>query len=260
MRVSRLAIVAVATASLAGCALTPPEEDPVQIRLNDLDTRIQRLERLLTNQSLLDLAQRIDRLQGDVRALRGELEQLENQSQSGQKQQRDLYADVDRRLVALEGGRAPSPPSGTEAASTLGAGENRGAVAASSATEQRGYDQAFEALKAADYARAISGFKQFLSTYPSSPLASNAQYWLGEAYYVTRDYPNAASAFQRVVNDWPDARKAPDALVKLGFTQFEQKRYTAARTTLREVEQRYPGTDAARLAADRLKRFPPDVR
>ena len=52
------------------------------------------------------------------------------------------------------------------------------------------------------------------------------------------------------------SRKAPDALLKLGFTQFEQKQYPAARATLTQVTQKYPGTDAAKLAADRLQRIP----
>ena len=42
--------------AMAGCAGTPPEEDPVQIKLHDLDTRLTRVERVVTNQSLLDIA------------------------------------------------------------------------------------------------------------------------------------------------------------------------------------------------------------
>jgi tol-pal system protein YbgF len=228
----------------------------VQIRLNDLDARIARIERVLTNQSLVELAQRLDRLQGEVRELRGEVELLENQSEGGKNQQRSLYADLDRRLAALEG----SAPAAGSTAGDATAPPATPATAAAPGAEQRSYDLAFDALKGADYPKAITGFRQFLGTYPQSSLASNAQYWLGEAYYVTRDYGNAAAAFQKVVTEWPNARKAPDALVKLGFTQFEQKRFDAARVTLTDVGVRYPGTDAARLAAERLKRIPPDAR
>ncbi len=63
-------------------------------------------------------------------------------------------------------------------------------------------------------------FQQFLQSYPQSSLADNAQYWLGESYYVTRDFQNAAAAFQTVLDRWPDSRKAPDALLKLGYTQL----------------------------------------
>jgi tol-pal system protein YbgF len=117
--------------------------------------------------------------------------------------------------------------------------------------------QAFEALKNQNYPAAITGFKQYLTSYPTGDLADNAQYWLGEAYYVSRDYDNAATAFQTVGERWPNSRKAPDALLKLGYTQYEQKHYAAARATLTQVTQRYAGSDAARLASERIKRLPP---
>ncbi|HVH83042.1 MAG TPA: tetratricopeptide repeat protein, partial [Steroidobacteraceae bacterium] len=70
------------------------------------------------------------------------------------------------------------------------------------------------------------------------------------------DYDSAAEAFRAVLKKWPGAHKAPDALLKLGFTQYEQKQYGAARSTLTTVTQKYPGTDAAKLATDKLRRFP----
>ena len=91
-------------------------------------------------------------------------------------------------------------------------------------------------------------------------MADNAQYWLGEAYYVTRDYEQAATAFRTVGERWPNSRKSADALVKLGFTQFELKQYAEARVTLTDVTRRFPDTDAARLAAERLRRIPADAR
>src|SRR5437667_215494 len=98
-------------------------------------------------------------------------------------------------------------------------------------------------------------FQDFLASYPSSPLAENAQYWLGEAYYVNHDYESAAGAFRAVLKKWPDSRKAPDALLKLGYTQYAQKQYPAARATLTEVLRKYPGSDSAKHAAERLRRF-----
>ncbi len=75
------------------------------------------------------------------------------------------------------------------------------------------------------------------------------------AYYVTRDYEHAARAFGAVGDRWPTSRKAPDALLKLGYTQIEQNHLTAARATLASVVERYPGSDAAKLAQDRLKKL-----
>jgi TolA-binding protein len=59
-----------------------------------------------------------------------------------------------------------------------------------------------------------------------------------------------------VTTEWPDSRKAPDALVKVGFTQSALNRNGEARATLEEVTRRYPGTEAAQLATERLKRLP----
>jgi tol-pal system protein YbgF len=244
----RPAVAGLGSLVLAGCAVSP-EEDPMFIRLNDLDQRVQRIERVLTNNSLLELAQRIDALQADVRSMRGEVELLQNQSEGGKAQSRSLYGDLEKRLAALE------TLGGVGAQGAGGAGSPlpvQPSGAAAMAGEQAGYDAAFNALKGADYPKAITNFRGFLAAYPASPLASNAQYWLGEAYYVTREYNEAITAFRKVTTDWPDSRKAPDALVKIGFTQAALGREAEARATLSEVTRRFPGTDAAALASDRL--------
>ena len=101
MNKSRLLFVTAAAFALWGCA-TPPEEDPLYIRMTDLDARVQRIERVLTNQSLLELAQRLDAWQADVRTIRGEVELLQNETQGGKTQSRNLYGDLEKRLAALE--------------------------------------------------------------------------------------------------------------------------------------------------------------
>jgi tol-pal system protein YbgF len=317
-------VTVAAVATLAGCASTPAEDDPVQVKLNDLDARVARIERVVSNQSLVQLAQNLDSMQADVRKLRGRVEELENSNEALKKQQRDLYGDLDKRLGSRAGAAGPGytgAPGGGGAGSTSagggspgggvggsspgagygpvngtggspgGAGACAGANAASgadfaagssanaaigaagsvgtaggvgapvgaSSVEQAVYTQAFDALKAGSYSIAITGFKDFLSSYPASGLAENAQYWLGEAYYVTRDYDDAGGAFRNVLQKWPQSRKAPDAMLKLGFTQYEQKRFVDSRKTLEEVTQKFPDTDAARLASDRLKRLPANL-
>jgi len=255
-RFTNIAALLLLSAAFSGCAVSP-EEDPVQIRMNDLDARVQRVERVVANQSLLEMAQRIDALQAELRTMRGEVELLQNQSEGGKVQQRNLYGDLEKRLAALETLGGVGPPAGAPG-STSSAGSAQPPPAAGG--EQASYDAAFNALKGADYPRAITGFRGFVATYPESALASNAQYWLGEAYYVTREYQNAIAAFQKVTTDWPDSRKAPDALVKVGFTQSAMGRNGDARVTLEDVVRRYPGTEAAQLATERLKRLPASGR
>jgi len=241
-RSALLTPVALALSVLSGCASTPPDQDPVQIKLNDLDQRTARIERVVSNQSLLELAQRVDSLQGEVRVLRGRIEELENTNESLRKQQRDLYADLERRI-------AQAPAAGGGAGAAAGGG--------GAGSEQAAYAQALDALKSGKYPAAIVGFHEFLTSYPKGELADNAQYWLGEAYYASRDFQSAAAAFRAVVDQWPDSRKAPDALLKLGFSQYELKHYADARASLTDVTRRFPDSDAAKRAAERLQHLPP---
>ena len=267
-----VAVVAVVAALGAGCASAPAADDPIQLKLNDIDARVTRIERIISNQSLVELAQHLDQVQGDVRQLRGRVEELEYNAEAMHKQQRDLYSDLDKRIAALGGGSSGAAAAGALSGAGSAAGSSSpqsagsagsptssagsGADSGGSSEEQTVYAQSFDALKAGSYSVAITGFKSFLSSYPASPLAENAQYWLGEAFYVTRDFDSATGAFRNVLQKWPDSRKAPDALLKLGYTQLEQKKTGEGRATLSQVVQKYPGTDAAKLAAERLQRTP----
>jgi len=90
MTTLRLVLAAAACVWLAGCATTPPEEDPVVQKLTELDSRLLRIERVLANNSLLDLSQRIEAAQAEARTLRGQLDELQHQVQQTQNQQRDM--------------------------------------------------------------------------------------------------------------------------------------------------------------------------
>ena len=99
-------------------------------------------------------------------------------------------------------------------------------------------------MKDGQYDRAIVAFQKFLATYPDSSLADNAQYWLGEAYYVNKAYPEAQAAFQRVVDKYPQSRKLADALLKIGYCRYETEAMGvgpgSARPGGRPIH-RYPG-------------------
>jgi tol-pal system protein YbgF len=246
---------------LFGCASTPAEDDPPAVNVADLQARVERLERSVQNE--VSVSERLDQAQASIRELQGRIDELEHANQTLSKQQRDLYGDLDKRLSGGAAGAATGSVFGAASAGAAGAvGAASGAAGSAAAengpssTEQAMYNQAFDALKAGSYSVAVAGFKDFLGTYPDSSLAENAQYWLGESYYVSHDYDAAAGSFRTVLKKWPDSRKAPDALLKLGYAQYAQKQYPAARATLTDVTKKYPGTDSARLAADRLKRIP----
>ena len=239
---------------MAGCASTPPEEDPVQIKLRDLESRIERIERVLTNQSLLDLANQGEALRNDLRSMHNDVDQLTNGLDASRKQQRDLYADIDRRLKNLEShGGAGAATAGSSDAGSAAAGA--GDSAAPGPDDKAAYQNAFSLLKDSQYDRAIAAFQKFLVSFPDSPLADNAQYWLGEAYYVNKSFPEAQSAFQRVVDKYPGSRKRPDALLKIGYCHYELKDWDSAKATLTQVATQFPDTPAGHLAQQRLDKM-----
>jgi tol-pal system protein YbgF len=240
--------------AVVGCASTPPEEDPVQIKLKDLDTRLERIERVVTNQSLLDLANQGEALRTDMRAMHNDIDQLSNSLEASRKQQRDLYADLDRRMKALES-RGGTGAGGSGAGDSGSMGSAASGDAAAGSDDKAAYQTAFGMLKDGQYDRAIAAFQKFLIVYSDSQLADNAQYWLGEANYVNKSFPEAQAAFQRVIDKYPQSRKRPDALLKIGYCQYELKQWDAAKATLSQVTAQFADTPAGHLAQQRLDRM-----
>ena len=233
---------------VGACAMTPPSEDPVQIQLQDLDRRLAAIERILANGSLVELTVQSDQLQRQSAELQGRIETLEYQSEETAGRQRDLYVDLDERILALE-----------EAVLASSAGASSGPVAGEllvpGGSDRDNYQAALELIKEQRYDAAETAFKQFLVSFPDSPMADNAQYWLAEAFYVTERFDEALRQFTIVINQYPRSRKVPDALLKMGFCNYELKRWNDARTALTRVQSEFADTTAARLAEQRLKRM-----
>jgi tol-pal system protein YbgF len=119
--------------------------------------------------------------------------------------------------------------------------------------ERRMYESAFDSLKEGRYAEAARRFQSFLDQYPRGEYSPNAQYWLGESYYVTQNYQIALEAFQGLLTQFPSSNKAPDALLKVGYCHYELRQWEQAESTLNQVVQQYPDTTVARLAQGRLR-------
>ena len=239
--------------SLSGCELLQPQaplQDPLEMRLEELESRLAALERILASGSLIDLTVQLDELQRQTAGLRGRAESLEHNTNSTQNRQRDLYVDLDDRIQYLERNmqqpnRQPAPNGGPPA----------GALPIPGGSDRANYEAAFELLKEQRYVDAGSAFQQFLATFPNSQLADNAQYWLAESYYVTGQFDIALSEFLLVINRYPRSRKIPDALLKVGYSNYELDRWPDARRALQMVRDDHSESTAARLAVQRLQRM-----
>lgn len=124
-----------------------------------------------------------------------------------------------------------------------------------SADEQAAYDEAFELLTQSRYADAVLKFRSLIENFPRGALIDDAQYWIGEAYYVVRDFQKAGEAFRAVVNGYPESERMPEAMLKLGYIQAETGRTQKARRTLNQVISQYPGSRVAISAETRLSQI-----
>lgn len=154
---------------------------------------------------------------------------------------------------------APAPPSppAPPAPPTAAAPATSAAAAATpeSETVRRAYESALAKQRAGDSAGAIADFRNFLKTYPRHELAPNAQYWLGEAYFRMADYPSAIAAQQKLLVTHPDHLKAPDAMLILANAHSAQGDAGAARRTLEDLIAKYPLSEAAEKAKQRLAKL-----
>ncbi len=267
---------------LLALSVLPAHAQSTRERLESLELQVTQLQEAVRGQALVELSQRLDALEAEARALRGELDILQRENEERRKQQADLAGEFDRRIAVIEARLAaataapvaptaltpvsgePTTETGAVSSETAGVAPTPPAAssvpAATSApvtTESPEvlYGRAFDALKAANYPEAISGMSGFVTQFPTHPLADNAQYWLGQTYYVTRDYAKAIDAFTALGSRSPDSSKAPDALLKKGLSELSLGRNDAARASFNEVLRRYPQNDAARAAREQLGRL-----
>ena len=121
------------------------------------------------------------------------------------------------------------------------------------------YREAFGLLKAGKYDESIEAFNLFLLDYPNSEYADNSQYWLGETYFVKQDYAGAIEQYQKLISSYPASKKQSHALLKIGYSFQRLGDIDQARAVLEDLQTRYPGSTAARLAAERIQQIAADT-
>jgi len=234
------------------------------------EQRIQRLERRVAKVTDLTLA--MDAMRAENSRLRGEIENLQHQMEQLKRKQRDIYLDIDQRLSAMQAGGAASqagataaaPPAATVATPPKPVDDASGGsvqvtqnASADSQQMQADYKAAYALLspQVRRYDDAAKAFTAFLAKYPDSPLAANAQYWLGEAYYVSQRNEKALAAFSGLVADYSKSAKVPGALYKIGRIQLSDGDKVKAAETLQKVVDDYPSSPAAGLAREQLNKL-----
>jgi len=108
------------------------------------------------------------------------------------------------------------------------------------------YAAALATYRAREHGQAVIEFKDFIAQYPKHPLAGNAQYWIGEAYWAQRDYRQALIEFEKVFEH--GQAKAPDALLKIGLCHLRLNDVPRAQQAWQRAVNEYPKSEPATLA------------
>lgn len=245
-----------------------------------VDERLQRLERLVNSQGLVNLLLKLEELQKEAKQLRGDVETQTHLVSELKKRQRDLYVDIDRRMLQIERngsssksqnsvlpqssvlpkrsgqqeavtGLAQSPP--TKLASPVPASTSSKPI--NSVQEQKAYLKAFDLLRELRYEQAIKAYRQFIKEYPNGRYAHIAQYWLSEASYAQRDFKQAILDYNVLVKDYPNSPKLAEAMLKIGYSYNELGNNKAARDIIEKLIRVYPNTTAAGQGQNLLKKI-----
>jgi tol-pal system protein YbgF len=182
-------------------------------------------------------AGRLDAIETQIRALASQLESLQEQV---------------RALASRGGMNTPSnddrpPPAFGSVTVAPDAQKDEDRLAAQpqdGMPPQQLYEQAYGYLLQKDYASAQTGFEDFLQRHPGHQLAGNAQYWLGESFYVRGQYRPAAAAFLKGYQTYARSPKAPECLLKLAMSLNRLGQKDAACSSFSELATKYPNPPA----------------
>ncbi len=232
------------------------EETLADIRqqLTVLYVDVQRLRRELSTTGGLSTGaigstplDRLNAIEAELQRLTSNAEQLEFRVNRITSEANNRIGDLNFRLCELEPGcdigqlddtplgGLPTTPVGPVAPPTNPGGP------ALAIGEQSDIERAQAALAAGDFRSAADQLAAFVTTYPGSPLTSEANYLRGEALEGLGDTTNAARAYLEAFSGNPNGPKAPDALFKLGSSLGKIGQTQDACLTLAEVNVRFPG-------------------
>ena len=121
-------------------------------------------------------------------------------------------------------------------------------------TESETYDRALGYYRDDRYEEAMAGFKNFLTLYPTSDLADNAHFWIGECYRALTKYEEAILAYQKVINGYPKGNKVPSAMLQQALTFEKINDMTTANLVFKKLVKNFPNTKEAEIARKRLRK------
>ena len=185
---------------------------------------------------------------GELRSIQEQLIQVQQLTGASQSQLDRLRAELEESNTRTQA--APTPPVPGDTMARPAGGTPTTPAGPGPATL---YRLARDQLERGSHGTARAGFQELLTQYPTSDLAPDAQYYIGESLAAEGNPAAADSVFNLVVTTYPRAPRAASALYKHGLFLQKAKRDREARQVFQSVIDKYPRSDEAQLARDQLR-------
>jgi len=239
--------------------LTSLRDDVYQQRAeadaNDSIRAVQLVQILTTLRTATDsisaFSTRLNRMraesQADIRELKIQMTALQQVTGQSQERLQQLRAQLEQRSKVIPPVAVPSGPAGD----TGTARPSAPPVDAPGPNElfQIGKDQ----LTRGGNRAARAAFSDLLQRFPDSELAADAQFYIAESFAAEGSGAAADTAYAGVVARYAESPRAPTALYKRGVLAQSARRTTTARKLYNDLIRRYPNSDEAELARERLR-------
>ena len=230
------------------------QQADMEVRIGKLMTDVQRLSgKFDENNRLVQLSSERDfNEQGNLKMF---LTEMDKRLNTEEKKTRELYtylglepssqASSQEKISKESAPAAPAPVSQAE--------EKRQEPSVTVPPDQKLYDQNLALYREEKFNEAISGFKTFLSKYPKSDLADNAQFWIGECYMSLGQFEQAILAYQDVMKKYGKGNKIPSSMLRQAIAFYEIKDKTSAKLLLNKLIKQYPKSKEADIAKKKLE-------
>ncbi len=184
-----------------------------------------------------DSASHVDQLSGQIQSLNDTLDELKARLAKVSKQLEDMQSSQ-QSLAAQQ--------------ATTQAQQQ---AAASAPPPDVLYNNALRDYNGDKNDLATQEFSDYIKYYPNTDLAGNCYFYLGEIQFRQGNYQQAAKSYDQVLQTFPTGNKAASAQLKKGFSLLELGKQEDGVIELRHVIQRYPKSNEALQARERLRKL-----
>ncbi len=240
---------------ICGCVTTQDQYVALEGRVINLESRLDTIERKLaeldrrckvaSEKEGESMYQAIKSLESEIYSMRNDIDANTSDIADIKRKLQDMELEIIELKKKVEERQTVSGQ-----ASLAGKGVSGGGEAVS---PEALYSTALGLVKASQFEEGIRKFEEFLKRYPDHPLAANAFYWIGEAYYGLGKYRDAILQFEDFRRKYPNSAKVPASILKeaLAFLKLQDK--NAAKILLNKLVRDYPKSQEALKAKELLR-------